>query len=164
MLPSPTPAAHHVLRISLHEGSRHDLWPLFELAHDSAQAIRGDFHQGVVHVATLGGMAVGLSQVIPIGGGVHELRSLAVFPGFRRRGLGTRLAARSAAWVRDHSGDRLVTGTASADLDVLGFYQRLGFRVLRVERDAFGPGTKCPEGLVANGIPVRDRVWLEMPL
>lgn len=164
MLPSPTPATDDTLRIALHEGSRNTLWPLFELADDSAVAIRRYLDQGVVHVATTGGMPVGHSQVLPVEEGVYELRSLAVVPRHRRRGLGTRLLARSASWVRDRSGSRLVAGVASAALDVLGFYERLGFRVLRVDRDAYGPESGYPEGLFAHGIPVRDRVWLELEL
>lgn len=163
MLPSPTPVTDATLRISVHEGRRDDLWALFELAHDSVHAIRGYLDEGVVHVLTLGGMPVGHSHVVALEG-VHELRSLVVFPRHRRRGLGTRLVARAAAWVRDHGGDRLVTGMPAADLDVLGFYQRLGFRMLRIERDAFTAERGYPDGLSVRGVPVRDRVWLEMPL
>ena len=103
-------------------------------------------------------------QVLPLDGGVYELRGLAVLSRRRRRGLGTRLVARSASWVRDQSGNRLVAGIPSSDLDVLGFSQRLGFRVLRVDRDAYGPERGYPDGLLANGIQVRDRVWLELEL
>jgi GNAT superfamily N-acetyltransferase len=163
MLPSPTPVVDDTLRISLHEGRREELWPLFELAPDSAEAIRGYLREGVVHVTTLGAVPVGLSQVIALEG-VHELRSLVVGPGHRRRGLGTRLVARAAAWVRDQGGERLVTATAAAELDVVGFYQRLGFRMLRIERDAFTPERGYPDGLSLRGVPVRDRIWLEMPL
>jgi hypothetical protein len=46
----------------------------------------------------------------------------------------------------------------------LGFYQRLGFRMLRIERDAFTSEGRLPAGLSFGGVPVRDRVWLEMPL
>ena len=59
---------------------------------------------------------------------------------------------------------RLVAGIPSASLDVLGFYQRLGFRLLRVDRDAYGPEHGYSEELRANGIRVRDRVWLELDL
>src|SRR5262245_41474578 len=163
MLPSPTPITDDTLRITLHEGRREELWPLFELAYGSVQVIRDDLDEGVVHVLTLGGMPVGLSQVVALEG-VHELRTLVVFRGHRRRGLGTRLGARAAAWVRDHAGDRLVTGLPAADLDVLGFYQRLGFRMLRIERDAFTAERGYPEGLSVRGVPARDRIWLEMPL
>jgi len=164
MLPFPTPAGDETLRIALHEGSRDELWPLFELADDSLVAIREYVDQGIVHVATSRGMLLGHSQVLPREDGSYELRSLAVLPGLRRRGLGTRLVARSASWVRDRSGDRLVTATTTADLDVLGFYQRLGFRVLRVDRDAYGPGHGDSDLLVTNGIQVRDRMWLELEL
>jgi GNAT superfamily N-acetyltransferase len=137
---------------------------LFALADDSAVAIGEYLDEGVVHVATIGGTALGLSQVVQMEGGVCELRSLAVLPGRRRRGLGTRLVARSASWARERSGNRLVTGIPSARLDVLGFCQRLGFRVLRVDRDVYGPEHGYSEGLVAHGIQVRDRVWLELQL
>ena len=164
MLSFPTPVADAPLRIALHEGSRRELWPLFKLADDSAAAIGEYLEQGVVHVATTGELAVGHSQVVEVEPGVCELRSLAVLPGRRRKGLGTRLVARSVSWLRERSMDRLVAGIPSASLDVLGFYQRLGFRLLRVDRDAYGPEHGYSEELRANGIRVRDRVWLELDL
>ena len=164
MLPFPTPVADAPLRIALHEGSRRELWPLFKLADDSAVAIGEYLDEGVVHVATAGKLAVGHSQVIEVEPGVCELRSLAVLPGRRRKGLGTRLVARSVSWLRERSIHRLVTGIPSANLDVLGFYQRLGFRLVRVDRDAYCPEHGYSEELRANGIRVLDRVWLELEL
>jgi L-amino acid N-acyltransferase YncA len=82
----------------------------------------------------------------------------------RRQGLGTRLMARWVSLVRDRSGKRLIAGMPTAKLDVLGFFQRLGFRLVRVERDVYGPEHGDSEELVANGIRVRDRVWLELEL
>ncbi len=164
MLPFPTPAADEPLRIVVHEGSRRGLWPLFQLADDSAVAIVESLDQGVVHVATTGGMPLGHSQVVPVEQGVFELRSLAVVSVRRRQGLGARLVARSVSWARDQSGSRLVAGIPSAKLDVLGFFQRLGFRPLRVERDAYSPEHGYSDSLVANGIRVRDRVWLELEI
>ena len=54
--------------------------------------------------------------------------------------------------------------TATADIGNLRFYQRLGFRMRAIERDAFTPATGYPSDLEADGIPVRDRVWLDMRL
>jgi hypothetical protein len=59
---------------------------------------------------------------------------------------------------------RLVVATAAADVGTLRFYQRLGFRMLRVERDAFTPADGYAEGLTIDGIPLRDRVWLDLAL
>ncbi|HET9157613.1 MAG TPA: GNAT family N-acetyltransferase [Myxococcaceae bacterium] len=164
MLSSPTPSGAHSARIELHHGSRHELWPLFELADDSALAIRRYLDLGLVHVASLGGVAIGLAQIVPHDVRIWELRSLAVLGPYREQGVGAALVRRSVAWVREHGAVQLLVATASADLDNLGFYQRLGFRMLRIERDAFTLEGGYPAGLSVRGVPVRDRVWLEMPL
>lgn len=55
----------------------------------------------------------------------------------------------------------LVVATATADTGNLRFYQRLGFRMRAVERDAFTPATGYEAGLLVDGIELRDRVWLD---
>jgi hypothetical protein len=52
----------------------------------------------------------------------------------------------------------------AADVGILRFYQRLGFRLLSIERDAFTPATGYPDAIVIDGIPLRDRVWLSQDL
>jgi hypothetical protein len=42
-------------------------------------------------------------------------------------------------------------------------YQLLGFRMLRVERDAFTPATGYAE-IEVDGIALRDRIWLSLTL
>ena len=54
--------------------------------------------------------------------------------------------------------------TATADSGNLRFYQRLGFRMVCVERDAFGPATGYPMPIDIDGIALRDRVWLDVDL
>jgi hypothetical protein len=51
--------------------------------------------------------------------------------------------------------------TAAADTGNLRFYQRQGFRIRGVDRDAFSPASGYPPGLEVDGIPLRDRVWLD---
>lgn len=164
MLPSPTPSDARGVRIELHHGSRHELWPLFELADDSALAIRRYLDLGLVHVASIGGIAIGHAQIVPHDVRLWELKSLAVLAPYQERGVGTALVRRSVTWVREHGGRQLLVATASADLDTVGFYQRLGFRMLRIERDAFTTEDGYPAGLSVRGVPVRDRIWLELPL
>jgi GNAT superfamily N-acetyltransferase len=154
----------HGIQIVLHQGPRHDLWPLFELADDSAVAIRGYIDLGLVHVALLAGVPIAHAQIVPQNIRVWELRSLAVLRPYRRRGIGRQLVRRSMAWVREHGVERLLVATATADVGNLGFYQRLGFRMVRIERDAFTPQAGYPPDLSVQGVPVRDRVWLEIAL
>ena len=54
----------------------------------------------------------------------------------------------------------LLVATATADTGNLHFYQRMGFRMLRVEPDAFTPAEGYPDGVTIDGIALRDRVWL----
>ena len=59
-----------------------------------------------------------------------------------------------------HTGDR----EALRPLFELAEYQRLGFRMRSVERDAFTPANGYPPGLEVGGIELRDRVWLDLRL
>ena len=55
----------------------------------------------------------------------------------------------------------ILVATAAADIGNLRFYQRQGFRMRSVERDAFTPATGYPPGTLIDGIELRDRVWLD---
>ena len=79
-------------------------------------------------------------------------------------GIGRGLVERAIAECREGGTRTLLVATAAADTGNLRFYQRLGFRLLRVERDAFTPDDGYAKGLTIEGIPLRDRVWLSMAL
>ena len=44
------------------------------------------------------------------------------------------------------------------------WWEHVGFRMHSIERDAFTPATGYADGIEIDGIPLRDRVWLELPL
>jgi hypothetical protein len=73
------------------------------------------------------------------------------------------LVERAAAVCREEQRMRLLVATAAADTRVLRFYQLLGFRLLRVERDVFTAEAGYP-AIDVDGIPLRDRVWLSLDL
>ena len=70
----------------------------------------------------------------------------------------------AAALVAAEGGSELLVATAAAGTGELRFYQRQGFRLRSVERDAFTPATGYPAGLRIDGIELRDRVWLDRPV
>jgi len=53
--------------------------------------------------------------------------------------------------------------TSPADARVLHFYQRLGFRLLRIVRDVFTPAAGYRDTEI-DGVPLRDQVWLSLSL
>ena len=89
---------------------------------------------------------------------------MAVAEPHRRRRIGSELVAAAIELAREESRRRLIVATASADVDNLRFYQRQGFRLQSIERDAFTPATGYDAGILIDGIELRDRVWLDLAL
>jgi predicted N-acetyltransferase YhbS len=120
--------------------------------------------EGRVLVATEDGEVVGYLQLTDAAAGEPELASMAVAEACQRQGVGRALVERAIAHSRAEGARTLLVATASADTGNLRFYQRLGFRMLRVERDAFTTADGYPDGITIDGIPLRDRVWLSLTL
>jgi GNAT superfamily N-acetyltransferase len=150
------------LRVELYSGSRDTLRPLFELAEDSVTELDSYLELGRVLVAVIGRRVVGHLQLVGTGDPLTvEIKNMAVLEPLQNRGIGRRLVAAAADLVAVESVRTLLVATAAADIGNLRFYQRQGFRMRCVERDAFTAATGYPPGLVIDGIELRDRVWLD---
>ena len=156
----PSPVA-----IREHAGPRAGLRALFELADDSPREVDRYVDAGRVLVAYDGDRVVGHLQLVDAAdAGAGEIKNMAVEEALQGRGIGRALVAAAIALAREDGRATLVVATATADIGNLRFYQRLGFRMRAIERDAFTPATGYPPDLEADGIPVRDRVWLDLAL
>jgi predicted N-acetyltransferase YhbS len=153
-------------RITLHRGPRGDLRELFELAEDSSSALASYIDEGRVLVATEEQLVVGHLQLVDRGDAdAAEIRNMAVRPDRQGQGIGRSLVHAAVELLRAEDVKTcLRVATATADIGNLHFYQRLGFRMASIERDAFTPAAGYPAGLQAEGIAVRDRVWLTLDL
>lgn len=145
-------------------GDREMLRPLFRMADDSDGAIDRYLEAGDILAARAEGAVIGYLQLVATSDdGTVELKSMAVVDGRRGAGVGRALAEEAVRRCRDRGARRILVATAAADTGSLRFYQRLQFRMLRVERDAFGSDAGY-DGIVIDGIPLRDRVWLDREL
>ena len=148
------------IEIELFTGPRRALRSLFQLAEDSDAVLDQYMELGEVLVARTNAAVVGHIQVIAAP--TSWIASVAVVNSKRGRGIGTALIRAGLARLFSAGADRVLVATASADIDNLRLYQQLGFRFLKVERDAFTAERGYSPGLRENGIPVRDRVWLSI--
>jgi GNAT superfamily N-acetyltransferase len=147
--------------ISWYRSGRPELRELFGLAEESPAVIEELINQGRILVATLDGEIVGCLQLLDSRAeGEVELAILAVGEQHQGQGIGTALVERAIAEARSEGLRTMRVGTSSADIANLRFYQRRGFRMLSIERDAFTPADGYPEGIETDGLPLRDRVWL----
>jgi ribosomal protein S18 acetylase RimI-like enzyme len=102
--------------------------------------------------------------VTPLGPDEHELKNLAIVEGRRRLGLGRSMIGAVLAELRARGMRRVEVATSGADTGNLEFYQRCGFRLLRIERDYFSPARGYPEGFSLFGLPASDLVVLDQKL
>ena len=153
------------VQIFLHVGPREELRPLFELAEDSTAQLDQYRNDGSVLVAARGSTIVGHLQLVPTSRtGEIELKNMAVLPAEQGLGVGRALVVEATVRCTTQGWSRMVVGTAAADIGNLRFYQRTGFRLLAVDRDAFTAATGYPDAIVIDGIPLLDRVWLARDL
>jgi len=146
------------------EGSRSVLADLFALADDSPKQVERYRDLGRVLLARDAGTLIGHLQLVPgERANEAEVKSLAVRKDRQRTGIGRSLMGRAIAICREEHCSALLVATAAADTGVLRFYQRLGFRFLRVEGDVYTPEAGYPPTEV-DGVPVRDQIWLSLTL
>jgi GNAT superfamily N-acetyltransferase len=158
----PVGAPTDDVRIELYHGSRDQLRGLFEMAEDSPGELDSYLHAGRVLVAVSAREVIGHLQLVDTDrSGRVELKNMAVREAWQGRGLGARLVRAALAVAATGSASEMVVATAAADVGNLRFYQRQGFRIRSVERDAFTAATGYPPGLQIDGIALRDRVWLD---
>ncbi len=153
------------MQIERFEGDRAQLRPLFELADDSAVLLDAYVDEGEVLIAREGDDVVGHLQLVDTDeAGVVEIKNMAVTPSHQGAGIGRTLVEHALTMARERGATRVTVATGTGDTGNLRFYQRLGFRMLAIERDAFTPERGYPAGLEVDGIPLLDRVWFDQEL
>ncbi len=147
-------------------GSGRDAYvPLLLLADDSESAVRGYYQNGdlyALHDESCQPIATILA--LPRPDRSVELKAVAVAVAWQGQGIGQRLLAAVLEDLRARGVRRVVVGTGNASIGPLAYYQKAGFRLRAIERDYFSSGRGYPEGLIENGIPLRDMVWMDQEL
>jgi GNAT superfamily N-acetyltransferase len=155
---------HHprlAVTVELFQAARAELLPLFAQADDSPAEIATYIHLGDVLVARHGSGIVGHVQLVAANTDC-EIKSIAVVDAHQGQGIGAALVYAALDRAFSAGASRVLVATATADIGNLRFYQRLGFRMERVQRDVFTV-ERGYANLQVDGIPVRDQVWFSMP-
>jgi ribosomal protein S18 acetylase RimI-like enzyme len=138
---------------------------LFHLADDSVEQVLGYYQTGTLFALdTPDRRAVGIVLAIDEPDDAVELKAVAVDESLHGQGVGTRMLLAVLQELRARGARRVVVGTSSAGIGQLAYYQKAGFRLARIERDFFSAERGYPEGILENGIPIRDMVWMDRDL
>ena len=151
--------------IDEYTGPRDSLRDLFALAEDSPAQLDSYLHAGRILVARQGDAIIGHLQLVDTAQrDTVEVKNMAVREAEQRRGLGAQLVRAALDLAAADGRTVMVVATAAADIGNLRFYQRQGFRFRSIERDAFDAAAGYPADISIDGIPLRDRVWLDRPV
>ena len=134
--------------------------PLLLLADEQYEILLKYLHRGDMYAMCEGGAAVAVCIVTDEGGGVAEIKNLAVAPRYRRTGCGRRMVEFIKGICRGtHS--RLQVGTGDSPLTV-PFYEACGFRRGRIVKNFFTQNYDHP--ITEGGVLLRDMVYFELEL
>jgi ribosomal protein S18 acetylase RimI-like enzyme len=97
-------------------------------------------------------------------GDALQVVALATDPLWQRSGVGGYLLAEAQLLAKRQGLLRLVAATSNDNLPALYFYQRHGFRLIDVARDAFAQHLETPQAPGFAGIPIRDEIRMEKSL
>jgi GNAT superfamily N-acetyltransferase len=143
---------------------RQEYMDLLLLADESESQVATYIDAGTLYVAReADGTAAGLALVIPAGDEA-ELKSVAVREDRQGRGIAKAMIAAVIERQRDAGIRRMTVATGTSSLGPLALYQKLGFRLDRVDRDFFTPERGYPEEIWENGIRLLDMIWLDLEL
>ena len=144
---------------------REQFLPLLLLADESLEQVRSYMQRGDLFAfIDPDGAAVGIVLTLPEADGSVELKAVAVDATRQNLGIGRRMLAAVIEELRRRGVRRAVVGTANAGIGQLAYYQKAGFRLLRIERDFFSPARGYPAVMEDNGIRLRDMVWMDLDL
>src|SRR3954464_5233502 len=97
-------------------------------------------------------------------GNALQIVALATDPMWQRSGVGGHLVAEAEMVARRTGATRIVLATTNDNLPALYFYQRRGYRITDVVRDAWRDHAELTIGVGFASIPVLDELRLEKTL
>ena len=151
--------------------------PLLLLADDAEDHVRRHLDDGRLFVLDAdddadddeaAGAPIGAVQVVERpeeGDATVELTLVAIAEAHQGAGHGRTLVAQTLDALRDDPNlRRVVVGTSNAGIGQIAFYQKCGFRLLRIERDHFDAARGYDGTETEHGIVHRDLVWFDQAL
>ena len=162
------PQSGEAMTVRLREAADRPAALAFLARHDSARVARlGELLEPLDHPALLAesfGEIVGMLTYVP-DPGWEQCEVLTVHATRQWQGVGTALIEAAERLAAEHGCARLWLITTNDNVDALRFYQRRGFQLAAVHRNAVDDSRSRlkPEIPVAGayGIPIRDEIELE---
>ncbi|PSL40462.1 acetyltransferase (GNAT) family protein [Planomicrobium soli] len=114
---------------------------------------------GYCYIAEDKGERLGTYVLVPLNKTTIEIKNIALATSARGKGYGKELLKHALAEAQRLCYETVEIGTGNSSINQLAFYQKLGFRMVSIDRDFFV--RHYPEPIFENGIQCRDMIRLE---
>ncbi len=133
---------------------------LMLLADPDEKSIERYFMRAEILVLRISGKTAGVAAFTDEGGGICEIRNLAVHPDFQKKGWGKKLLL-SAEKIFSERFSVFTVGTGDSPLTV-PFYKKCGFKVTHRQKNYFTDNYSFP--VYEEGRLLKDMIYLEKRL
>jgi ribosomal protein S18 acetylase RimI-like enzyme len=133
-------------------------WNLFFLADLAREAIDIYINDAIVLAYKDRDSVDGVVVTSHISAHTWEIKNLAVTPTSQGKGLGKALLQAALETCRNQGAHEVWIGTGNSSINQLGLYQKMGFRVVEIDRGFFE--RTYNEEIIENGLRCRDMVRL----
>lgn len=135
-------------------------YDLLLLADPERDSIDQYIHDSLVFGAFLGETLVGCYALDASDQDKAEIKNIAVESKHQNLGFGKSLLYHAIRTAKSHQKKQLVIATADTSTWQLHLYQKMGFKILKTEKEYFPKHYQNP--IFENGIQCRDRIVLGM--
>ncbi|MCH3921439.1 GNAT family N-acetyltransferase [Limosilactobacillus sp.] len=137
-------------------------WQLLLLADPERAAIQRYINSSTIFEARHKQALIAIIVLQPRNDRKLEIKNIAVHPHWRGQHVATRLLEFAQQYGRQHGYQKLLVGTGSTSFTQLYLYQKVGFRVVGIDRDFFVRNYRQP--IYENRLRLRDMLILALPL
>lgn len=109
--------------------------------------------------AEIANHVVGVCGVLQRTAQEWEIMNIAVEEGYEGQGIGSKLLDEVLEQLKQFKANVVTVATGNSSLGALAFYQKHGFRIMRIEHDHFT--THYEQPIIENGIVCRDQIILQ---
>lgn len=110
-------------------------------------------------IAEIANHVVGVCGVLQRTAQEWEIMNIAVEEGYEGQGIGSKLLDEVLEQLKQFKANIVTVATGNSSLGALAFYQKHGFRIIRIEHDHFT--THYEQPIIENGIVCRDQITLQ---
>ncbi len=133
-------------------------WELLLLADPSRAAINAYINDAIVLGNNHDGSVDGVVVISHLSDQAWEIKNVAVAPSSQGKGIGKALLRTALEACASQGARQVWIGTGNSSIDQLALYQKIGFRMVNVDRGFFE--RTYDEEIMENGIRCRDMIRL----